>query len=426
MNKGITKSIILIAGLFYLIGSGCTETIGDIERPEKIVSKRKVVYDTETYVKLADLWSKYYDAFPSEEAYANWMYAARYAGDSDYSSLLQKGLKKYPANPTILYLGGLEKHGCQGNKEGMMLLERAAGLDPSYDDPWFALAANYLTSGEFEEFDVALRRLLESGAIQEDVMDYNYNMLASMEKDAILITNGDNDTYPGWILTRILNFRPDVRIVNRSLLNTDWYPVQVIDKDGVPDFITSGSLEQLRSEISRQMKRDKGNISAGGPFGDTLIVKIIEAAEKADIPVYFAATLYSTDTIDRYMDKGKCFGLVMLVTESKIRYKKQLKRLIDVWLNEFRTGGLDSWYLKFTRAAESRRRMCTNYAYGLLNMMEDIEKHYPDYRVKLFNWYLEHIEDMIDQEYRDKLNPGWCKIEDVDEIDKWCRMKGYK
>ena len=239
---------LILAALALAIIPLADTSAGDIIRPEEIRSKRQVIYDHETYAKLADLWEKYHRQFPSEYSYANWMYAARYAERPDYKKLLEKGLKKYPSNPTLLYLSGCAPGTDSDWAKARANLERAVSLDPNYVDPWFMLVTAYMRAGDEERTDVALRRLLESGIIQDCVMDYNYNSLMGLDANAVLITNGDNDTYPGWILTRILKVRPDVSIVNRSLLNTDWYPSYVI-RGGAPSFITPAELTAMREPI---------------------------------------------------------------------------------------------------------------------------------------------------------------------------------
>ena len=57
--------------------------------------------------------------------------------------------------------------------------------------------------------------------------DFGENYLQSVDKDAIIFCNGDNDTFPLWYLQEVEGVRTDVRAVNLSYLSTDWYIAQM-------------------------------------------------------------------------------------------------------------------------------------------------------------------------------------------------------
>lgn len=80
--------------------------------------------------------------------------------------------------------------------------------------------------------------------------DAAYNMLTSAAEDSILFTYGDNDTCPLWYLQHVEGVRPDLGVVNLSMLGTPWYAKQLKEPSlasaPVPMSLSDEQIEDLR------------------------------------------------------------------------------------------------------------------------------------------------------------------------------------
>jgi len=78
-------------------------------------------------------------------------------------------------------------------------------------------------------------RVTASRAHETLPRDFAIDILESIEPYGILITAGDNDTFPLWFAQEVLGVRRDVTLANLSLMNTEWHLRQLRRRE-LPDF----------------------------------------------------------------------------------------------------------------------------------------------------------------------------------------------
>jgi tetratricopeptide (TPR) repeat protein len=136
--------------------------------------------------------------------------------------------------------------------------------------------------------------------------------MAGLEPDAIIFTNGDNDTYPLWYIQMVEGVRPDVNIVNLSLLNTSWYVKQLRDRQPpVPISLSDPEIERLRPMVLKD---------GGVAWRRDLVMQHIIQQTDWRRPIYVAVTV-PADIWEPYREYLEMQGMVRRLVPGKKEFR---------------------------------------------------------------------------------------------------------
>ena len=325
-------------------------------KPEKVY---RIVYEqkpNDWYIEQVELWKKEIEKNPNNpEAWYNYYNANRYARYTETIDTKEKQarLKKIIEDMGEAIPGTYEyyllKFWNRYSLKDISLIEKAYQLRPERPDTYYPFISYYEFNGQEKKMKEFCKKLYESKDIAPGLINYNYNVLMSTEENAILFTNGDNDTYPLWMLQKALGIREDVTVLNISI-TTRTKPSYLemklkekgvaIDFDNLPDLMDTTFLPKLCQTLT-----------TGYP----------------DIPIYFALTVYKSH-IESITDDLYIVGLAYQYSPERIDNLALLKKNLE---KNLRLDYLKyDWYDDSYLATNIITHMNTNYVAPMIMLAE--------------------------------------------------------
>ena len=184
--------------------------------------------------------------------------------------------------------------------------------------------------------------------------DFGANYLNSMQREGhpIILTNGDNDTFPLWYNHEVEGVRTDTRVVNMEYLQTDWYidqmKRQAYDSPPLP---ISLSHEDYKEGKMEYVPIDTDSIAIGpatislkgkkGLYKNELMVLDMLLQANWERPVYMSISMGS-DILPFLRDHLVLEGLAYRISPTATTQRIDVERLYDNIMHRFRYGGLST------------------------------------------------------------------------------------
>ena len=359
-----TMVSLLIALLAFSSCNADSRTTDEM-KPQKVY---RIVYEMRSndwYKQQAELWKKEIEKNPaSEEAWYNFYNANRYAHfedieNKDKQARLDKIIddmgKAIPETYTFYLLKYWNMYSC----DDYSLVEKAYAINPDRPDTYYPFLSRAEIYGDKKSLLKFAKKLYESKDISPWLYEYNYNVLISVKPNAILFTNGDNDTYPAWILQQVHNVRPDVTVMNLSLCHVEEYLQNKLNSSGI-----KASAKEILNNAKISLE-DKTTHFDNQKMVNNLIQIFQE--QKPEIPLCFALTVYKKYTED-ISDKLYIIGLAYQFSKERIDNIAQIKKNLE---NNMRLDHLKfDWYNENQLGINNMHNLNMNYVVPMIMLAE--------------------------------------------------------
>jgi formylglycine-generating enzyme required for sulfatase activity len=316
--------------------------------PEIILPKTKVLHSPGWYAEQVPMWQKKVDLNKSDaNAWLNYYTASRYAQVSDVV------LSAIVNDMTMLHEGTFEYLVVRAlhegyNAAGFSAITKAYNLRPGDPSTYQSLLIFGELHGDMKVRKEFGSKLYLSNQISSSLLHYSYNVLMSVERNAVLITEGDNTSIPLYVLQDIFKIRDDVKVLQLELLCDASYRTQVFQQ-------LSLSFDETRLTTDDTRERE--------------VISKLLSSQNPTTKFYFTLTL-SPDNLTAIKEQLYVVGLASQVSKERLNNIPLIRENLE---NNFL---LDYLTVDFNGENEfaSGRVLSANYLVPMLMLHE----HYLD------------------------------------------------
>lgn len=236
------------------------------QNAEPVYSFVRVIHEQEWYKQQAKAWKMEIDKdSQNKTAWANFYMANRviskYFGVDvrkehlewlmPLDEIVQLAEKAIPNSFELYYFKAYKGYKSKDYEENV---QKAHEISPYNSLILPNLMNCYQIHRDQKNIAIVSEKWFQSNETPQELLITAYNNLISLDQNAILLTYGDNDTYPCWILQYARKIRPDVLVLSIPLaVNKDDYRENVFRENNIPDIVFKDSLERQDSRLYKHL-----------------------------------------------------------------------------------------------------------------------------------------------------------------------------
>lgn len=221
-----TKKFLFIFFTTFIFGLSNLQA----QKPQKIKGIAKEVKSISYYQEQSALWNKLIKEDPKNTEAWHYYYKAERATlqlqkpeiwpnqkekfFAELNPILEKARQHIDGTFEYHYLFGLNS----SDEASIQSLKKAYAIDSDRSEIYGWLMTYYLPLLEEDKLTDLAEKMLKSNIYSNANLMWNYNALQSIDQNGVILTNGDMDSLPKWVLQYGAKIRPDVLVVNKWFL----------------------------------------------------------------------------------------------------------------------------------------------------------------------------------------------------------------